>query len=100
MTFLLLRVSGVALLERSLVRTRADYRDYIERTSAFFPRPPRERMPMNPEITFLHDGDCPLCAREVAMLRAPRSRPRAARLRRHRRARLRRVPLRPHARPS
>jgi predicted DCC family thiol-disulfide oxidoreductase YuxK len=24
---------------------------------------------MNPEITFLHDGDCPLCAREVAMLR-------------------------------
>jgi predicted DCC family thiol-disulfide oxidoreductase YuxK len=23
---------------------------------------------MNPEITFLHDGDCPLCAREVAML--------------------------------
>ena len=24
---------------------------------------------MNPEITFLHDGACPLCAREVAMLR-------------------------------
>ena len=24
---------------------------------------------MNPEIRFLHDGDCPLCAREVAMLR-------------------------------
>ena len=24
---------------------------------------------MNPEITFLYDGDCPLCAREVAMLR-------------------------------
>ena len=24
---------------------------------------------MNPEITFLHDGECPLCAREVAMLR-------------------------------
>jgi predicted DCC family thiol-disulfide oxidoreductase YuxK len=23
---------------------------------------------MNPEITFLHDGGCPLCAREVAML--------------------------------
>ena len=23
---------------------------------------------MNPEITFLHDGECPLCAREVAML--------------------------------
>lgn len=41
MTFLLLRVSGVALLERSLVRTRPAYRDYIESTSAFFPRPPR-----------------------------------------------------------
>ena len=24
---------------------------------------------MKPEITFLHDGDCPLCAREVSMLR-------------------------------
>jgi predicted DCC family thiol-disulfide oxidoreductase YuxK len=23
---------------------------------------------MTPEITFLHDGDCPLCAREVALL--------------------------------
>lgn len=41
MTFLLLRVSGVALLERSLVRTRPAYRDYVETTSAFFPRPPR-----------------------------------------------------------
>jgi steroid 5-alpha reductase family enzyme len=45
MTFLLLRVSGVALLERSLVRSRPAYRDYIERTSAFFPRPPRRRAP-------------------------------------------------------
>lgn len=41
MTWLLLRVSGVALLERSLVRTRPAYRDYIESTSAFLPRPPR-----------------------------------------------------------
>jgi steroid 5-alpha reductase family enzyme len=41
MTFLLLRVSGVALLERSLVRSRPAYRDYIESTSAFFPLPPR-----------------------------------------------------------
>jgi len=24
---------------------------------------------VSPEITFLHDGECPLCAREVAMLR-------------------------------
>jgi len=41
MTFLLLRVSGVALLERSLQRTKPEYADYVARTSAFFPRPPR-----------------------------------------------------------
>jgi len=45
MTFLLLRVSGVALLERSLVRTRPAYREYVARTSAFFPRPPRRSAP-------------------------------------------------------
>ncbi|HTF33168.1 MAG TPA: DUF1295 domain-containing protein [Myxococcota bacterium] len=43
MTFLLLRVSGVALLERSLVKRRPEYKEYMERTSAFFPRPPRPR---------------------------------------------------------
>jgi len=42
MTFLLLRVSGVALLEKTL-ETRPAYRDYIERTSAFFPLPPRRK---------------------------------------------------------
>jgi len=42
MTFLLLRVSGVALLERSLVRSRPGYRAYVERTSAFVPLPPRK----------------------------------------------------------
>lgn len=41
MTFLLLRVSGVAMLERSLKRRKPRYQDYIERTSAFFPWPPR-----------------------------------------------------------
>lgn len=41
MTFLLLRVSGVPLLERSLLRSRPGYADYLRRTSAFFPRPPR-----------------------------------------------------------
>lgn len=40
MSFLLLRVSGVTLLERSL-RTRPGYEDYVRRTSAFFPWPPR-----------------------------------------------------------
>ncbi len=42
MSFLLLRVSGVALLERTLQNRRAGYRDYVERTSAFFPWPPRK----------------------------------------------------------
>jgi steroid 5-alpha reductase family enzyme len=41
MTFLLLRVSGVPLLERGLQRRRAGYADYVARTSAFFPRRPR-----------------------------------------------------------
>jgi len=43
MTFLLLRVSGVALLEKGLSETKPKYKDYIERTSAFFPLPPRKR---------------------------------------------------------
>ena len=42
MTFLLLRVSGVALLERSIGRRRPGYARYAERTSAFFPLPPKE----------------------------------------------------------
>ena len=41
MTFLLLRVSGVALLERSIGRRRPDYAEYQRRTSAFLPMPPR-----------------------------------------------------------
>jgi steroid 5-alpha reductase family enzyme len=40
MTFILLRVSGVTLLERSL-RTKEGYLEYMARTSAFFPWPPR-----------------------------------------------------------
>jgi steroid 5-alpha reductase family enzyme len=42
MTFFLLRVSGVALLERSLQDSKPKYRDYVRRTSAFFPLPPRK----------------------------------------------------------
>lgn len=41
MTVLLLRVSGVALLERDLAERRPAYRDYMARTSAFIPWPPR-----------------------------------------------------------
>ncbi len=42
MTVLLLRVSGVALLEKDIGERRPRYADYVARTSAFFPRPPRE----------------------------------------------------------
>ena len=39
MTFLLLRVSGVTLLEKDIVERRPAYRDYIARTNAFIPGP-------------------------------------------------------------
>lgn len=42
MTALLLRVSGVALLERDIGERRPAYRDYAARTNAFFPGPPKE----------------------------------------------------------
>ena len=42
MTVLLLKVSGVALLEKDIGERRPDYRAYIERTSAFIPWPPKE----------------------------------------------------------
>jgi steroid 5-alpha reductase family enzyme len=43
MTFLLLRVSGVALLERDIGERRPEYTDYIRRTNAFIPGPPKAR---------------------------------------------------------
>jgi steroid 5-alpha reductase family enzyme len=43
MTVLLMRVSGVALLEKRLQEVKPAYRDYAERTSAFFPWAPRRR---------------------------------------------------------
>lgn len=42
MTLLLLKVSGVTLLESSLRVTRPGYEDYVRRTSSFFPWPPRK----------------------------------------------------------
>jgi steroid 5-alpha reductase family enzyme len=42
MSFLLLRVSGVTLLERDIGERRPAYRDYVMRTRAFFPGPSRE----------------------------------------------------------
>lgn len=41
MSILLMRVSGVTLLERDIAQRRPGYADYVRRTSAFFPRPPR-----------------------------------------------------------
>lgn len=41
MTFMLLRVSGVAMLERTIGRRRPDYDEYIRGTSAFIPMPPK-----------------------------------------------------------
>ena len=41
MTVLLLKVSGVALLERGLAATKPGYADYVARTSAFVPWFPR-----------------------------------------------------------
>jgi steroid 5-alpha reductase family enzyme len=43
MTVLLLRVSGVALLERTIGRRRPAYAEYAARVPAFIPRPPRRR---------------------------------------------------------
>lgn len=41
MTFLLLRVSGVTMLDAHLKRSKPGYEDYVRRTSAFLPRPPK-----------------------------------------------------------
>ncbi len=42
MTFLLLKVSGVTLLEQDIGERRPAYRDYIARTNAFLPWRPKE----------------------------------------------------------
>lgn len=41
MSVMLLQVSGVALLESDIADRRPGYREYVRRTSAFFPWPPR-----------------------------------------------------------
>lgn len=42
MSILLIRVSGVALLERDIAERRPGYAEYVRRTSGFVPRPPRD----------------------------------------------------------
>jgi steroid 5-alpha reductase family enzyme len=43
MTLLLVRVSGVALLEKTLKESKPEYKEYMETTSSFFPLPPRKK---------------------------------------------------------
>ena len=42
MTFLLIKVSGVSLLEKSLKDSKPEYKNYIKKTSAFIPWFPKE----------------------------------------------------------
>jgi steroid 5-alpha reductase family enzyme len=52
MTLLLLKVSGVTLLERTITDRRPEYATYQARTNAFFPGPPRpHRMTRRDETT-------------------------------------------------
>jgi steroid 5-alpha reductase family enzyme len=43
MSFLLIKGSGAALLEKDISERRPEYREYIERTASFIPRPPKHR---------------------------------------------------------
>ncbi len=43
MSFLLMRISGVTLLERTITERRPGYAEYQARTNAFFPGPPRKQ---------------------------------------------------------
>lgn len=42
MTFLIIRVSGVMLLEKSLKESKKEYQDYVRKTSSFIPWPPNK----------------------------------------------------------
>ena len=42
MSFFLMRVSGVPMLERKMAKRRPGYVEYVRRTNAFFPGPPRK----------------------------------------------------------
>jgi steroid 5-alpha reductase family enzyme len=41
LSLFLLKVSGIALTEKDIAMRRPEYQDYVRRTSAFVPRPPR-----------------------------------------------------------
>ena len=46
MTYFLLRVSGVAMMEKGLNKTKPEYADYVARTSVFIPLPPKRNGPL------------------------------------------------------
>jgi steroid 5-alpha reductase family enzyme len=50
MTVLLLRVSGVTLLEQDIAERRPAYREYMRRTNAFFPGPRRSEVPRSGKV--------------------------------------------------
>jgi steroid 5-alpha reductase family enzyme len=41
MTIIIIKVSGVALLEKTLKNDKPEYKEYVMKTSAFFPMPPK-----------------------------------------------------------
>jgi steroid 5-alpha reductase family enzyme len=43
MSVLLMRVSGVTLLEKDIAQRRPEYADYVRRTNAFFPGSPKNK---------------------------------------------------------
>ena len=49
MSFLLLKVSGVAMLEKTITSRRPEYAEYIQNTNAFFPGPKR-KLPVAREV--------------------------------------------------
>jgi steroid 5-alpha reductase family enzyme len=42
MTLLIIKISGVSLLEKTLIETKPQYKDYIQKTNSFFPWLPRK----------------------------------------------------------
>jgi steroid 5-alpha reductase family enzyme len=41
MTWLLIKVSGISMLEKTLVNSKPGFNDYVKQTSAFFPWVPK-----------------------------------------------------------
>jgi len=55
LTYMLLKFSGVTLMEQTIVERRPAYREYIARTNAFIPGPPKQGMPASITERRRHD---------------------------------------------